>query len=69
MDLNLAIKGHATWKLKLRIAIQNKEQLDVTVMSADNQCALGRWLHHEAKRKYVHLPTYLACVGLPVQHI
>ena len=62
MDLQIAIKTHAEWKIRLRAAIQKKEQLDVIMISADNQCPLGRWLHHEAKRKHAQLPSYLACV-------
>ncbi len=63
MDLDLAIRSHGDWKLKLRAAIQGKETLDVTIVSADNQCQLGKWLHTEAKEKYAKLASYKNCVA------
>ena len=63
MDLDLAVKKHAEWKLKFRSAISNKETMDVATISKDNCCELGKWLHGEAKHKLGHLASYLDCVG------
>ena len=63
MNLDTAIAAHAEWKTKLRSAIQKNEQLDVTVISADNKCPLGQWLHGEAKAKYGNLATHRSCVA------
>lgn len=63
MDLNEATKAHAEWKVKLRMAIAKKETLDVTTIAADNCCALGKWLHGEAKSRYGTLPAYRECVS------
>jgi methyl-accepting chemotaxis protein len=49
MDLNQASQAHAEWKVKLRMAIAKKERLDAPSISADNCCALGKWLHGEGK--------------------
>jgi len=49
MDLDTAIAGHAEWKLKFRTAITNQQTMDARSISADNCCALGKWLHGEAK--------------------
>ena len=63
MDLDTAIGAHAEWKTKLRSAAEKKEPLDVTTISADNCCALGKWLHGDAKAKYGSLPSYKECVS------
>lgn len=63
MDLEKASQAHAEWKVKLRMAIAKKEQLDVRSISADNCCPLGLWLHGEGKGQYNKLKTYSDCVG------
>jgi methyl-accepting chemotaxis protein len=45
IDLGEAMRRHSEWKMKLRGAIARKEQLDVAVISRDDCCPLGRWLH------------------------
>ena len=63
MDLNTAMQAHNEWKVKLRMAISKKEQLDADTIARDNCCALGKWLHGEAKSLYSALPAYKDCVG------
>ena len=63
MDLDTAGQAHAEWKVKLRLAITKQEQLDVTTIAQDNCCALGKWLHTEAKARYASNPSYRDCVG------
>lgn len=62
MNLDTAIQAHAEWKLKLRSAIQKKEPVDAATISTDKACALGKWLHGEAKATYSGLASYAACV-------
>lgn len=62
MDLDKAGQAHAEWKVKLRTAIVRKEQLDLATVSADNCCALGKWLHGEARQAYGSNPAYRECV-------
>ncbi len=63
MDLNQASQAHSEWKVKLRLAIAKAEQLDAATIAQDNQCALGKWLHGEAKAQYGKLRSYADCVG------
>lgn len=51
MNLDDAIAAHAEWKIKLRGAIEKHEVLDAKTISADNCCALGHWLHGEARAR------------------
>ena len=61
MDLSQASQAHSDWKIKLRLAITKQEQLDVITIKADNCCALGKWLHGEARTKYAGLKSYADC--------
>jgi methyl-accepting chemotaxis protein len=63
MDLSEAMKAHAEWKIKFRHAITKKETLDVATISADNCCALGKWLHGESKIKFGRLKSHADCVA------
>lgn len=63
MDLAQAGQAHSEWKIKLRMAIAKQDTLDATVISADNQCLLGKWLHGEARGKFSSLPSYAECVS------
>lgn len=37
--------------------------MDVATISADNCCALGKWLHGESKIKYGRLKSHSDCVA------
>ena len=63
MDLDQALKKHIEWKVKFRMAIFQKESLDAACMGKDDCCALGAWLHGDAKALFGALPTYSACVA------
>jgi hypothetical protein len=45
-----AINAHVTWKVRLQDYINGKsaEVLDPLVVSRDDQCALGKWIHGQA---------------------
>ncbi len=62
MDLNQAIEKHAEWKVKFRKAISGHETMDVEIISKDNICELGKWLHGDAKSKFGKLQSYAECV-------
>lgn len=51
MDFNSAIQAHTNWKLRLLSYCRGTlgEKLDVFALRQDNVCALGQWLHGEAK--------------------
>jgi len=63
LDLNTAHQAHSEWKIKLRLAITKKEQLDADTIGKDNCCAFGKWLHGEAASQYGRLPGYKDCLG------
>jgi methyl-accepting chemotaxis protein len=45
INLDNAIKAHADWRSKLRLAAQRHEHLDADTVSRDDCCELGKWLH------------------------
>ena len=63
MNLDEAIKSHGDWRLKMRIAISEKQPLDAEVLGADKRCPLGLWLNGEARGQYANLPGYQTCVA------
>ena len=62
MNFDTAIEAHMAWKIKFRVAMQNRQQLDEATIARDNCCDLGKWLHGEAVFKYAQLSSYAACV-------
>ncbi len=63
MNFDNAIAAHADWKVKLRMAIQNKATLDATEVSADNCCMLGKWLHGDARANFGGKGEYSDCMA------
>jgi methyl-accepting chemotaxis protein len=62
-DLDVALKKHADWKVKLRSAISSKEVLDADIISRDDCCDFGKWLYHaDACATVGHLPSYQECM-------
>ena len=62
-DLDVALKKHADWKVKLRSAISSKEVLDADMISRDDCCDFGKWLYHDDASAIVgHLPSYQECM-------
>ena len=59
MNFEEAITAHSQWKIRLQGVISgtNKEVLDPQIVAKDDRCALGQWIHGEA-RKYELLPEY-----------
>lgn len=64
MNFEDAITAHSQWKIRLQGVLNgsNKEVLDPQVVGLDNKCALGQWIHGEAKQQYGALPEYVALV-------
>lgn len=45
-EISAAIGAHGMWKSRLRTAIDTgKIDTPIATISADNQCAFGKWLH------------------------
>lgn len=62
MDLDCAVQAHATWKIKFRTAINQKESMDASVIAKDNCCELGKWLYGDGKAKWGSLNSHADCV-------
>lgn len=62
MDFDAALQAHADWKVNLRIALDAKTAVDAERAGSDCQCALGRWLHGEAKAAMQGERAYHHCV-------
>ena len=63
IDLDSAVKAHSDWKLKLRNAATQQDQLDADTVSRDDRCLLGKWLHGAGRPGYGHLPQFSALIG------
>jgi methyl-accepting chemotaxis protein len=44
-DFDKGIEAHRQWKVKLRRAIEEREQLDAETICRDDRCPLGQWIH------------------------
>jgi methyl-accepting chemotaxis protein len=62
MDIDQAIAAHAQWKVRLRAAIASGESVDARSIAADDCCALGKWLHGDARKLLGARPAYQDCV-------
>lgn len=62
MDLKQAIDKHAEWKVKFRSAISKHESMDVSTISKDDCCDLGRWLHGDGMKRHGKLDSFKQCV-------
>ncbi|MCP5269868.1 MAG: CZB domain-containing protein [Burkholderiaceae bacterium] len=57
-DFDTAIEAHRHWKVKLRSAIEKREQLDAATICRDDQCPLGRWLHGPGGARWGSKPGF-----------
>ncbi len=54
LNFRTAIEAHQKWKGRLRAVIENnaEEALSVDILSRDDQCPLGKWIHGVGGAKY-----------------
>jgi methyl-accepting chemotaxis protein len=62
-DFDKAIEAHRQWKVKLRKAIAEHENLDAEQICRDDQCPLGKWIHGPGGTQWGHRPTFVALLG------
>lgn len=62
MDLDKALGAHADWKVKLRVALTDKQKLDADKISSDCHCELGLWLKGEGRAIHQASESFRACV-------
>ncbi|NOU00554.1 MAG: EAL domain-containing protein [Gallionella sp.] len=60
LDLNQAIEAHLNWTSRLKSVLDgtSTEELDVSVVSQDNACVLGKWIYGPAKKTYANQPEW-----------
>ena len=60
LNLKQALEAHQAWKGKLQKVLdgESSERLDITTVSQDAHCVLGKWIYSEGKKLYSHLPEY-----------
>ncbi len=60
LNLKQVLDAHTAWRGRLQNALDgsNTEELDVTVVSQDSFCTLGKWVYGSGKQLYSHLPEY-----------
>lgn len=60
LNVKTAIEAHNKWKQRLKDVINgtSKEVLDPRIVSRDDQCALGKWLHDEGKKQFSAQPGF-----------
>jgi hypothetical protein len=63
IDLDNAIRAHADWRSKLRMAASRREQLDADTVGRDDCCELGKWLHGAGNSKYGGKPAFVNLVA------
>ena len=58
MNFDDGIRAHSDWKGKLASYIQKPDKtLKCDVVSRDDECTLGKWIHGEGAR-FAHLPDF-----------
>ena len=63
MDFDAAMAAHADWKVNLRVALETQVPVDADRARSDCVCALGRWLHGDARSRWGADANYLQCVA------
>jgi Chemoreceptor zinc-binding domain len=60
INLKYVLDTHHALKKKLLNEMDgtSRENLDISELSQDNLCAIGKWLYDEGKNLYGHLPEY-----------
>ncbi|MFO1340277.1 MAG: methyl-accepting chemotaxis protein, partial [Burkholderiaceae bacterium] len=61
-DFDQAVEAHRAWKVKLRSAISQKQQLDADTICRDDRCPLGQWLHGAGARRWSTQPSFVSLV-------
>ena len=63
MDFDAAMAAHTDWKVNLRVALETKAVVDADRARSDCNCALGKWLHGEARARWGADESYRQCVA------
>jgi hypothetical protein len=60
LNFRTAIEAHQKWKMRLQAVIEarSQEKLDPNVVSRDDQCDLGKWIHGPAAGQFAGDPQF-----------
>jgi hypothetical protein len=64
LNFKEALEAHMKWKLRLKAVIDgtSSESLDVSKVSCDDQCDLGKWIKSEGGRQFESNPEFKSVV-------
>lgn len=64
LNFRTAIEAHQEWKMRLHAVIEAKspEGLDPVLVSRDDQCELGQWIHGAGGRQFDGQPQFVDLV-------
>ena len=64
-QINAAIAAHATWKVRLKAAIEKgASEFSPSDIAHDDHCDFGKWLHGAVATVFKSSPHYTKCVEL-----
>jgi hypothetical protein len=54
LNFKTALESHLKWKVRLMSVIDgtSEETIDPRIVSCDDQCTLGKWLHGEGEKRF-----------------
>ncbi|MDD4963384.1 MAG: CZB domain-containing protein [Gallionella sp.] len=60
LNFKTALEAHLKWKVRLMGIIDgtSTETIDPNIVSRDDQCILGKWLHGEGEKQYQEQPGF-----------
>jgi methyl-accepting chemotaxis protein len=63
MTADEAINAHRQWKSRFRVALTQRQALDVATIASDCHCEFGIWLHGDALANFGQHARYATCVA------
>lgn len=69
INVKTAIDAHIRWRHRLENFVNgtSEEHLVREVVSADNQCILGKWIHGDGSRRFGHFDLFQELIAVHAQ--
>ena len=64
LNADEAVRTHREWKDRLRLAMAQREILDIERVSSDKHCVFGEWLYSERNSCHFQDADFAQCVAL-----
>ncbi|MFY9261530.1 MAG: CZB domain-containing protein [Gallionella sp.] len=60
LNFKTALEAHLKWKVRLMGVIDgsSSESIDPNIVSRDDQCVLGKWLHGDGEKQFKNQPGF-----------